>query len=217
MNFHRQCVSLICAIFLLCLSTAARAQITYTYTGAPYTNYTWEINFINPVLLAGPFTPTPCPVTMSITLAAPLPPNFSGNVIPTNFSYSDCLDTINFLNLYEFTQAHFSTDANGKISSWAVAARGGASTPSFTFPYHGGLVSFIPPIVGDMGVSISTYSSNPYPGCANGCDMVSYDDGTSSFLIARCVRLQCRVQKRSFNRLGGKSGDAHPRALSAWI
>lgn len=165
------------AISLFCLSIAATAQVTYTYNGASYTNYSYYDQFLGALTLGAPFTPTPCPITISITLATGLGPNFSGLVYPTNYSFSDCVNTINLLPNQNVTVI-LSTDANGKISSWHIQAVAGYYVETvFTYvpppppPNWGN--EFFPlgfEIVTDSGCSLIAAGISP------SCDVDAYYD-----------------------------------------
>ena len=90
-------------------------NITYTYTGNPFTN------------VSGTYTTSDF-VSGSITLATPLPANdsvYMGDPIlmltPTAFSYTDGVDTITNLtpNVDPMTWI-YSTDSTGDITSWII-------------------------------------------------------------------------------------------------
>jgi hypothetical protein len=101
----------VAALLVLVSSPAARADAIYTYSGSDFTVSK------NPSLL-----PTGVvALSGSMTLAAPLGSNFSGNVTPTAFSFTDGTTTLTQLNaplandLFSFT-----TNSSGAIISWDV-------------------------------------------------------------------------------------------------
>jgi hypothetical protein len=80
-----------------------QADTTYQYTGNPFTD------------VSGPYT-TGMFVTAIVTLAAPLPPNFSGDVTPTAFTFFDGVQTLTTEGEFFFvtTRDH--------ITQWSVVA-----------------------------------------------------------------------------------------------
>jgi len=81
---------------------------TYHYTGNPFT-------FATPPYTTSDF------VTGMITLASPLAPNFSGNVSPIAFTFSDGVQTITNLTAVN-TFFFFRTGPTGEITEWDVFA-----------------------------------------------------------------------------------------------
>ena len=79
---------------------------TYQYTGNPFTQ------------VSGPYTTSDF-VSGMVTLAGPLPPNFSGTVTPTAFTFSDGVQTITNLTGLS-SDFMFVTGPTGQIISWGV-------------------------------------------------------------------------------------------------
>src|SRR5438477_4971362 len=71
----------IAALSIACPASVQAVPTTYQYTGNPFTS------------AIPPYT-TSMFVTGMVTLARPLPPNFSGTVHPTAFTFSDGVQTI---------------------------------------------------------------------------------------------------------------------------
>ena len=97
------------AALSLAYPASVQADTTYTYTGNPFTS------------VSGP------PYTMSdfvsgmLTLAGPLAPNFSGNVTPIAFSFSDGVQTLTKQTPGTITLFSFQTGPTGAITGWLVA------------------------------------------------------------------------------------------------
>jgi hypothetical protein len=119
------------AILLLFVLTgsASGSTTTYTYAGKPFTNF------------SGPGYP-PCPpapgcsITGSLTLAAPLAPNFIGYVTPLSFTFTDGFVTGTQLNsTMNGTVPYFLfyTDCSGNIINWGI----GIVIPQPSFPSSG--------------------------------------------------------------------------------
>ncbi len=86
-------------------------QVVYSYTGSAFTTY------------AGTFTSTAeTNITASITLAAPLGPNFTyTDLSPQSFSITDGFTTVTNLSpnvVAGVTVFYFRTDAAGNIDAW---------------------------------------------------------------------------------------------------
>ena len=82
----------------------------YQYTGNLFTFAT------------GPYTTSDF-VTVTITLADALEPNFSGFVALPGFTFSDGVQTISVRNAFHgVATAFFVTDATGNITEWATGA-----------------------------------------------------------------------------------------------
>lgn len=106
-------LGLICLASLLVLVVApsARADAIYTYGGNGLTV------FENPSLLPAGVVG----LSGSMTLTAPLGSNFSGNVTPTAFSFTDGATTLTQLNAPLANDLFsFATDSSGAIISWDV-------------------------------------------------------------------------------------------------
>jgi hypothetical protein len=81
---------------------------TYVYTGNPFTDVT------------GPYTTSDF-VSGILTLAGPLAPNFSGNVSPTAFTFSDGVQTIStFRNPNASFIFGFVTGPTSQITQWGA-------------------------------------------------------------------------------------------------
>jgi len=85
---------------------SVQADTIYTYTGNNFTTVTF------------PYTTSDF-VTAMITLATPLPPNFSGTVNPTAFTLSDGVQTLTNLNAV-FAQGFITTSPTGAITTWHI-------------------------------------------------------------------------------------------------
>jgi hypothetical protein len=108
----RTLVPLCVGAFLVLVATpSARADAIYTYSGNDFTV------FENPSLLPAGVVA----LSGSMTLPAPLGSNFSGNVTPTAFSFTDGATTLTQVNaplandLFSFT-----TNSSGAITGWDV-------------------------------------------------------------------------------------------------
>jgi hypothetical protein len=102
-----RCSLMFTAVAVLSLAYPASVQAvptTYHYTGNPYTD------------VSGSYT-TSMFVTAMVTLAAPLPPNFSGTVTPTAFRFFDGVQTLTNTFLFQF---FFTTGPTGEITSWSA-------------------------------------------------------------------------------------------------
>jgi hypothetical protein len=95
----------------------ARADVTYSYTGAPFTYFDGGYSCSGGV--------GECAISVTFTLAAPLAPNVSPDqiVTPLSWSVSDGVNTITNatpdLNVVRF---EFSTGPDSSITSWIVEA-----------------------------------------------------------------------------------------------
>jgi hypothetical protein len=88
-------------------ATAVQADITYTYTGNPFTD------------VSGPYT-TSDRVTATVTLASPFGPNMPLTIVtPLAFSFSDGVQTITDLNVVS-TSIAFETGQTGVITEWEI-------------------------------------------------------------------------------------------------
>lgn len=99
------------AALVLTLPALASATTIYTYVGSPFTIY------------SGAFTSTvETNITASITLAAPLGPNYTEatQIIPLAFSISDGNITLtnSSPNLDAVSTFYFGTDSSGNIDAW---------------------------------------------------------------------------------------------------
>ena len=115
-----RCSLIFTAVAALSLAYPASVQAvptTYQYTGNPFT------------IVEGPYT-TSMFVTAMVTLANPLPPNFSGLVTPTAFTFSDGVQTITNLTATTSFFA-FETDAAGMIFRWDAEVFTGDIPPPF--------------------------------------------------------------------------------------
>src|SRR5208282_481764 len=107
-TFGLLCVA---ALLIFGAAPAGRADTLYTYTGTDFTN------FDNPSLLPTGVTG----VSGSVTLATSLGSNFSGDVTPTAFSFTDGATTITQLNASLTDDLfYFVTNSSGEIVSWDV-------------------------------------------------------------------------------------------------
>ena len=79
--------------------------VTYSYVGKPYQ----FIKFSSPGV---------CPLTGYFTTAQPLPPNWFGNVTPTNVKFTDCVSTVTSFTTYG-AGIWVSTDSQGQIETWS--------------------------------------------------------------------------------------------------
>jgi hypothetical protein len=103
----RKSAVLALAVIVLSATAVQAVPTTYVYTGNPFT----DVN--------GPYT-TSMFVTAMVRLAAPLPPNFSGNVTPTAFTL---FDGVQILTSNEAGGDFiFVTNAAGVITQWFVLA-----------------------------------------------------------------------------------------------
>ncbi len=108
MRRFQLCSLLLLLLLVLGSTDAAFGQVTYNYTGAPYTT-------------AAPPYDTTMSVTGSFQLAAPLAPNqplqiISGSVV--SLSFSDGVHTYNEATIVAFAVG---TDAAGNIDNWSIA------------------------------------------------------------------------------------------------
>ena len=101
------------------LSQPMFADITYTYTGNPFTSVT------------GPPYNTSDRVTGTVTLASPLGINlpFGTAVTPLAFSFSDGVQTITNLNANPGSIFEFGTGPTGAITGWGIGVDTGAVLP----------------------------------------------------------------------------------------
>jgi len=101
------------------LSQPMFADITYTYTGNPFTDVT------------GPPYTTSDRVTGTVTLASPLGINlpFGTAVTPLAFSFSDGVQTITNLNANPGSIFEFGTGPTGAITGWGIAVDTGLVNP----------------------------------------------------------------------------------------
>ena len=81
------------------------ANTIYTYTGNPFTT------------VSGAYTTSDF-VSGSLTFGSPIGANYSGNVVPISFSFTDGLQTINAG--CQICYFNVSTDANGVFTDWTV-------------------------------------------------------------------------------------------------
>jgi len=90
-------------------ATVVQADITYTYTGKPFTD------------VSGPYT-TSDRVTATVTLASPFGPNMPLTIVtPLAFSFSDGVQTITDLNAAS-SSFRFGTGPTGSITIWSLFA-----------------------------------------------------------------------------------------------
>jgi hypothetical protein len=97
-----------CLLLTFC-AVSAKADTTYTYTGAPFFEFGAAV------------CPPTCNITGSFTLPAPLPPNAVGVAIKT-FAFSTGPFTFTSLTNGPFG---VSTNAAGVIDSWSIDMTGG--------------------------------------------------------------------------------------------
>ena len=106
----------LCAIVL---APSATADTVYTYTGNPFTEFQGTDACIGGV--------GECSITLSFTLAFPLPANFGSGfltlVTPLSFSMTDGVHTLTQLNSTPFFLVE--TGPTGQIDFWGISA----STP----------------------------------------------------------------------------------------
>jgi hypothetical protein len=112
-------LSLAIALTAALLSQPMFADITYSYTGNPFTSVT------------GPPYTTSDRVTGTVTLASPLGINlpFGTTVTPLAFSFSDGVQTITNLNANPGSIFEFGTGPTGAITGWGIAVDTGAVLP----------------------------------------------------------------------------------------
>ncbi len=106
---------LLSLLILLVISVSAMADVTYSYTGNPFTTTTSPYSSANYV-------------TVSFTTASPLGGNLSDFIfVPVQFSFYDQLFGLN--NTTPSVSAYFqvSTDANGAFTNWFMWAFDGHS------------------------------------------------------------------------------------------
>ena len=97
---------LLSLLILLVFSVSAIADVTYSYTGNPFTTTTSPYSSANFV-------------TVSFTTASPLGANLSDFVfIPIQFTISDQLSILNNASALQSTHFQVSTDANGFFTNW---------------------------------------------------------------------------------------------------
>jgi hypothetical protein len=110
-----RCSLMFTAVAALSLAYPASVQAvptTYHYTGNPFT-------FVFPPI--GPYTTSDF-VSGMVTLAGPLPPNFSGEVTPRRFTFTDGVQTISNENATPgFSIFSFTTGPTGQILHWLCA------------------------------------------------------------------------------------------------
>lgn len=125
--FYRVVVCLaLASTFLVVTPSAARADVTYTYTGNPFTNF-----------VGGLACPPDCGVQVTFTLPQALPPNLNCTtsnispcfILPKSFSITDGSVVITQAGPFQGGAAfagsfYFLTDASGTITGWAVVADG---------------------------------------------------------------------------------------------
>ena len=99
----------VAALSLAYPASVQAVPTTYHYTGNPFTG-------VAP--LSGPYTTSDF-VSGMVTLAGPLPPNFSGEVTPRRFTFTDGVQTISKVNATFFLFS-FTTGPTGQISDWVV-------------------------------------------------------------------------------------------------
>ncbi len=101
--------TIVTGLILFCgLQSAARADITYTYTGNDFQTAT------------APYTTTDF-VSGSFTLASALGDNLVlASETPTSYSFSDGVQTISSLSPPTDVTFEISTDASGKIDGWFI-------------------------------------------------------------------------------------------------
>jgi hypothetical protein len=99
----------VAALSLVYPASVQAVPTTYQYTGNHFTD-------VSPPYTTSDF------VSAMITLASPLPPNFSGRVSPTAFTLFDGVQTITNLNALSFS--FFFRTVSGTIKGWYVELRG---------------------------------------------------------------------------------------------
>jgi len=103
--------ALLCAICILSSAPSASADVTYNYTGSPFTNCNGSY----------PASCTTEEVTASFTLSAPLGDNLSAYTASlTSYSFSDGYQTLNSGDSTGGLQVW--TDASGNITAWDAGA-----------------------------------------------------------------------------------------------
>jgi hypothetical protein len=102
---RRKSAALALAVVVLSVTAVQASPIKYQYTGNPFTFAT------------GPYTTSDF-VTITITLAGPLGPNFSGEIFPSGFTFFDGVQTISIQNAFPNGAFFFTTDSTGAITHW---------------------------------------------------------------------------------------------------
>jgi hypothetical protein len=94
-------------VAMIGLSPAAAA--TYDYTGKDFTTY------------VSPYTSSDS-VSGYVTFATPLPPSISTLTpfAPTDFSFSDGIQTLNHSDSFAVSSFNFTTDGSGNIIGWSI-------------------------------------------------------------------------------------------------
>jgi hypothetical protein len=114
-------IAVACSLLVVALCPGARADTVYTYTGNPFDQFS-----------AGAACPPLCSISVSFTLAEPLPDNlpFLTLVSPLSFSFTDGSTTITQAN-QSFMAFGLGTDSQGNIGAWEVEVSSGSSPANF--------------------------------------------------------------------------------------
>jgi len=127
------------------LIPAIRRSLMFTAVAALSTVYPTSVQAVPTryQYTGNPFSAVTAPYTMSdfvsamVTLAGPLPPDFSGTVTPTAFTFSDGVQTITNLTPNVTLMFQFVTGPAGAITGWFVSvqiATGFIRTTNFLVP-----------------------------------------------------------------------------------
>jgi hypothetical protein len=105
-------VLLVSPVFLVGLTTPARADVTYTYVGNPFD-----------IFVGSYACPPECSIMGSLTFSQPLAPNLGLQtaIFPSSFVFTDGAHIFNNSNSSPEFNFTASTDSGGNITTWVIA------------------------------------------------------------------------------------------------